>query len=404
MRFIIKVRVGCRVRLSRITAVAVTTPKSAGVAMRKLDRLQEAQECFQSVIEADPSFLASHRGLVDCAMTAQNFEDALKFCVNALEIAHDDTSLLTDKANVLLKLGRAEDALPSYEKVVAAEDASPQVQQLYAIALSQVAVAADKEGDLERAEELYSSAISIDATSTRLFNRAYLYMRTGRIDSAVAGFSAVLEIDADNSKARAALGTLLLQQQNYEQAVNHLKLASKACAGEEFADVTYNLGFALLKLARCEAAKAAFKKVLEVDPDNENAKNGLRAAQAHTEASQIAQPSPAQTTPAASEPPSAPVVTTPTHAAPVADAEVQEEPAFTAAAAASPSEQLDGDFPVFSVDALREKPFPPQVDSTQREKYLSVQDFQTIFAMDRDSFDKLPKWKRVSLKKKAGLF
>ena len=41
--------------------------------------------------------------------------------------------------------------------------------------------------------------------------------------------------------------------------------------------------------------------------------------------------------------------------------------------------------------------FPPQ-------KHLSEQDFESVFQMSRDSFDELPKWRRTSMKKEAGLF
>ncbi len=396
--------------------------------MRKLDRIDEAQKCFEKVIELNSGFIASYRGLVDCAMTSQDFDTALNFCEAALQIAEDDVSLLTDKANVLLKLGRAEDAIPAYERVVKHESASPQVQQLYAIALSQVAVAADKAGDLSRAEELYSKAIAIDATSTRLFNRAFLFMRTERVDEAIDGFAAVLSADSTNIKARAALGTLLLQQQRFEEAVQHLRLASKGSKGEEFADVTYNLGFALLKLSRYQAAVQAFQSVLEADPENENAKNGLKAAQA-----QIAKPSSSQPSPAVSQAvqPEGPAVP---QSAPVeansAESDIQSTPAAVAAASAT-SESIHslahaasavpeqepsrvakapalitaaGDRPIFALADLQQKPFPEGVDASQREIYLSRDEFMSAFEMDIESFNKLPKWKRVTLKKKVGLF
>jgi tetratricopeptide (TPR) repeat protein len=383
-----------------------------GVALRKLERIAEAHECFQKVVSTDSSFLASFRGLVDCAMTSQDFGAALEFCTAALENDANDASLLTDKANILLKLGRAEDALPAYERVLADGAGSPQVMQLYAIALSQVAVAADKAGDLATAEGLYTKAITIEATSTRLFNRAFLYMRTGRLDEAVAGFQDVVTADGENIKARAALGTLLLQRQDYEGSIRHLRKASKGSTGDEFADVTYNLGFALLKTCRYEGAKMAFESVLAADPANENAQNGLKAAKAHAGSSSAAAKAAVISEPipqAAKQPQmmSEPVTALLPPGKAVKSNPIgtnDEEPAAVVIAAHAVATEGTSDFPVFDLSQLREKPFPSAVDASMRELYLSPEQFLQEFAMDRPSFEKLPKWKQVSLKKKLSLF
>ena len=59
-----------------------------------------------------------------------------------------------------------------------------------------------------------------------------------------------------------------------------------------------------------------------------------------------------------------------------------------------PYEQLKGDA----------RTLPPGVDPLNREQSLSDDDFQSVFEMDRESFARLPAWKRTSLKKKSGLF
>ena len=44
------------------------------------------------------------------------------------------------------------------------------------------------------------------------------------------------------------------------------------------------------------------------------------------------------------------------------------------------------------------------MDASRREEYLSDEDFQQVFRMDRDAFAKLPAWKRKNLKTSAKLF
>ncbi len=46
----------------------------------------------------------------------------------------------------------------------------------------------------------------------------------------------------------------------------------------------------------------------------------------------------------------------------------------------------------------------PNFSAHIRECYLSAADFQAALGMDKHTFFKLPKWKRVEAKRKAKLF
>ena len=59
----------------------------------------------------------------------------------------------------------------------------------------------------------------------------------------------------------------------------------------------------------------------------------------------------------------------------------------------------------FSLEELQAPgPFPNGVVTTQREKYLSAEDFEALFGMDAAAFDALPAWKKKNLKTKHKLF
>lgn len=47
---------------------------------------------------------------------------------------------------------------------------------------------------------------------------------------------------------------------------------------------------------------------------------------------------------------------------------------------------------------------PPGVDRTRLERHLSPEEFQNVFGMSSEEFDRLSFWKRNDLKKKASLF
>ncbi|XP_014672320.1 PREDICTED: advillin-like [Priapulus caudatus] len=54
-------------------------------------------------------------------------------------------------------------------------------------------------------------------------------------------------------------------------------------------------------------------------------------------------------------------------------------------------------------DLVRNPP-PLGVDATKKESYLSDNEFKEIMQMTKEEFYKKPEWKRIDMKKKAGLF
>ncbi|MBA0552287.1 hypothetical protein Golob_023113, partial [Gossypium lobatum] len=60
----------------------------------------------------------------------------------------------------------------------------------------------------------------------------------------------------------------------------------------------------------------------------------------------------------------------------------------------------------FSYEQLKAKSENPVtgIDFKRREAYLSDEEFQAVFGMEKEAFYKLPKWKQDMLKKKVDLF
>ena len=67
--------------------------------------------------------------------------------------------------------------------------------------------------------------------------------------------------------------------------------------------------------------------------------------------------------------------------------------------AAAPAESQQ----YYDATLLRKKKIPG-LDYNNREKYLSPEDFQEIFGMDKESFYQMPKWKQTKAKRANKLF
>jgi len=58
----------------------------------------------------------------------------------------------------------------------------------------------------------------------------------------------------------------------------------------------------------------------------------------------------------------------------------------------------------YTVEELRAKPLPDGVDPNHLETYLSLEDFQQLFQMNKEDFYRLPAWKQSKLRKDKALF
>jgi len=61
----------------------------------------------------------------------------------------------------------------------------------------------------------------------------------------------------------------------------------------------------------------------------------------------------------------------------------------------------------YSLDAIKQQNIPSYknvIDKNSREQYLSPEEFEKVFGMTKDDFAKLPKWKRVNLKRDCRLY
>ena len=100
---------------------------------------------------------------------------------------------------------------------------------------------------------MYTTALSIEATESALFNRAYLRQRQGRFPEAVEGFQAVLAANPQHAQAAAAAGTLLVQLGRHEEAVPLLAAAANLRPTQ--ADIMFNAGALRDAAARAGTAR-----------------------------------------------------------------------------------------------------------------------------------------------------
>ena len=87
-----------------------------------------------------------------------------------------------------------------------------------------------------------------------------------------------------------------------------------------------------------------------------------------------------------------------------AAATMMAAPPVTVAVTATGEPRGAAEGKALTLEALQKEPFPDGVDCTRREMYLSDAEFESLLGVNKEEWEKVPKWKKDREKKKHGLF
>ncbi|MGG7516771.1 tetratricopeptide repeat protein [Allorhizobium undicola] len=201
-------------------------------------------------------------------MAEGRVDEALKALLQLHAAASGDPEISHLTGLALHLAGRSGEALAFFEQSLEADPARAGVHQNFALAL----LAA---GEAQRAEAHARKAIDLDPDS--LGGRSNLVLALvalGRWAEAEAVCAEILSARADDPVALAQMGVIRLELGDAAAAE---MLLERSLALRPDAEAFYNLGVVHQKSARLEAAIAAYRQALQLDPQHERAANNLAA-------------------------------------------------------------------------------------------------------------------------------
>jgi Tfp pilus assembly protein PilF len=167
----------------------------------------------------------------------------------------ETTRVCLTTADELFKKGQDREAIALYEK---ARKVDPKQKQV----CRRLAVLYDRQGDFQRAEAEYQTALSLYPKSADVHNDfGYSWYCRGNAAEAEKQLRKAVELDQRHSCAWVNLGMVLGQQGRYEES---LAAFGKAVSP---AQAQANLGFLLTAQGKREEAKVAYRRALQQDPD-----------------------------------------------------------------------------------------------------------------------------------------
>lgn len=137
-------------------------------------------------------------------------------------------------------------------------------------------------GALDEAAKQFTAAIKFDLQNAFAHNNLGLtFLDKSRLDDAVSEFKSAIRWKPDYAEAYNNLGTIYFSQKQYKDAIQSFKFATQMKTG--YLKAHMNLGVAYYETGILDEAAFQFKTVLDMNPENEIARNYLnRVQQART--------------------------------------------------------------------------------------------------------------------------
>jgi len=201
----------------------------------------------------EPDFLAKHP-----IRYVATYEDPSAAPAATESIAPEDPQALAENIEALRALGYVGDD---------AEESSPEIH-------NNLGRAQLRRGDLEQAQLEYRKALALDPNSAdALLNLGTIERLKGNAAAAEHYVEQALRVDPNSIGALAALAELKREQDDLSESI---RLYGEALALNDSNPALYlGLGDSLQRAGRYPESEAAFKRVLELDPDSFEARYNL---------------------------------------------------------------------------------------------------------------------------------
>jgi tetratricopeptide (TPR) repeat protein len=205
-------------------------------AERARGALATAIEGYRRVVALEPELAEAHRNLGSALIEAGEPEAGIEALRRALALRPDFAAAVTQLARALTARGRAAEALPYYERLLAR-----------------------------------------DRRTDTLNDYGSLLAGLGRFQAAADGFRAALDLEPRDARVHANLGHVLHCLGDHRAAIEHSRRAIEL--DPRLPEAHLHLGNALLAINEMHAAEAAYRAGLEVVPQHAQ----LHTAHAMTE-------------------------------------------------------------------------------------------------------------------------
>lgn len=270
------------------------------------ERPEEALEHFESAIEDERNAAPTLRlRLARLYLQQKQLDEALEQLLIVSEAEPENVLALQLKAGVLATLGKEDEAIEAYRKLIELKGSTSEEPYIFAASLHLQASQFDKaktlleellvvhprsffgnyylariaeaQSKFQEAEKYYKRALELSprADSVRI-ELARLYGSQKRFEKGIAVIEEILQKDANNVEAKTLKGQLLIGEKQFDKAINEFEEVSKL--EEDSSKIRFRIGLVKLQRRNVRGAITDFNLVLAKKPDNTAARYYLASA------------------------------------------------------------------------------------------------------------------------------
>jgi protein O-GlcNAc transferase len=262
-----------------------------GTVLQQQGRWEEAVAAHAQAIKLDPNYAEAHLALGNALKQQGDLDGATRSYLAAITIRPAYAEAHNNAGVVLQMRGELDEAAGAYRRAVAARPG-------YAEALFNLGSVLHQMHQLEAAEASYRQVIAIAPKIAVAYNNLGTVLKDkGDLDAALVSLEQAITLQADYAEAHYNCGAVLLQQERPEEALaaygralalrpDYIDAANNAgivlqelgwhadaidlyrkFAAAAHADLSNNIGTALLGSGQPEEARQAFEQALVSRPD-----------------------------------------------------------------------------------------------------------------------------------------
>lgn len=141
--------------------------------------------------------------------------------------------------------------------------------------LFEQAYAAQMNGDLDRAVELYRGSLEIHPTAEAHTFLGWTYHFQGKVQDAIEECKRAIAVDPDFGNPYNDIGAYLISLHRYDEAISWLERATRAPRYDPRHYPYFNLGRVYLAKGMINRAKECFQEALRIEPRYREAQHAI---------------------------------------------------------------------------------------------------------------------------------
>ncbi len=224
-----------------------------------MNEKDSAREHYLKTFEAQPTYLEVNIRLANIYMAEGNLEEAEKYYKGQFNLTSRRVDSALGLAAVNIAKNDTAQAEYYYKRAIESDDSNAAVRIKYGKLLLDTGRETDAEVQFEAAGRL------ADNTKTRL-EIAEIYMRSGRIESAISAYEAVLEQNGPTAALLNDLGNCYFKMKQFDKAENYYEEALKN--GSPLDIALRNLGLAKARQNKTLEAIEVLNKYIAMNSDD----------------------------------------------------------------------------------------------------------------------------------------